>query len=182
MNTRLEKVYRGEGRLNLMRELGKDNFFSLPKLEKIVVTSGIGKFKDDAKLIESCVADLKSITGQTPKITRARRAISAFKLKANDVVGLVVTLRGEKMWSFFDKLVSVVLPRVRDFRGLDEKSLDGRGSLSLGFVEHTVFPEIDVNHVDRLKSLGVTLRTSASDNRETKIFLSALGFPFKKKQ
>lgn len=180
MSERLEQLYKGQVLSKLMSELKLGNAMAAPKLKKIVVAAGIGKFKEDPKLIESATTDLRTITGQTPKITKAKVAISAFKLRANDVVGLVVTLRGEKMWSFLDKLVSIVLPRVRDFRGIDKSSFDGRGNLSLGFTEHTVFPEIDANKVDRMKSLGVTITTTAGTDERGKLLLSSLGFPFKK--
>lgn len=180
MSERLEESYKNQVLPKLMSELKLTNAMAAPKLKKIIVAAGIGKFKEDPKLIESATADLKTITGQTPKITKAKVAISAFKLKANDIVGLVVTLRGAKMWSFLDKLVSIVLPRVRDFRGIDKSSFDGRGNLSLGFTEHTVFPEIDINKVDRMKSLGVTITTTAGTDERGKLLLSSLGFPFKK--
>ena len=180
MAERLSEIYKSKVQPKLMKDLGLTNILAVPRVEKVIVAAGIGKFKDDPKLIESAVADLTTITGQNPKITKAKIAISAFKLRANDVVGLVVTLRGEKMWSFLDKLMSIVLPRVRDFRGVEKSSFDGRGNLNLGFPEHTVFPEIDANKVDKLKSLGVTIVTSAGSNERGTLLLSDLGFPFRK--
>lgn len=176
----LKEVYQKEVLPKLMTESGKVNVLACPKIVKVIVSCGIGKFKDDPKLIESAAQDLKTISGQSPKITRSRAAISAFKLKENDVVGLVVTLRNERMWSFLEKLVAVVLPRMRDFRGVDRSALDGHGNLSLGFPDHTIFPEIDANRVDKIKSLGVTVVTSAGDDEAGYLLLASLGFPFKK--
>lgn len=179
MKERLLQQYLNQ-RPDLMREMGLKNLLAVPRVEKILVSSGIGKFKDDPKSIESVAADLKTITGQSPKITKAKVAISAFKIKAGDVVGLIVTLRGERLWSFLDKIISVVLPRVKDFHGISPTAFDGSGNLSFGFNEHTVFPEIDVNRVDRPKSLGVTVVTSAGSDERGFLLLSRLGFPFKK--
>lgn len=180
MRERLEGLYKEEIRPKLQREFGLANILAVPRIKKVMVSSGIGRFKDDPKLIESVANDIKLITGQVAKFTRSRKAISAFKLKAGDVVGLAVTLRGSRMWSFLDKLINVVLPRLRDFRGIDPASFDECGNLSLGFPEQTVFPEIDPNKIDRIKGLGVTIETSAGNSQRGKVLLSSLGFPFKR--
>lgn len=151
-----------------------------PILKNIVVNMGIGKALGDSKFVESASSDLMVITGQKPAVRRAKKAISAFKLTAGDPVGLVVTLRGRRMRSFFEKLVRIVLPRFRDFRGLPRKSFDGGGNYSLGVTEHTVFPEIDPNKVDKLKGLEITIVTTAKNDEEGLKFLEKLGVPFEK--
>ncbi len=152
-----------------------------PTLEKIVVSIGTGKQKDDAKYLESAAEDLQVITGQKPAIRAAKKAIAGFKLRAGDTVGLVVTLRGKRMWFFFEKLIHIVLPRLRDFHGVPRKSFDGRGNYSLGIEEHTVFPEIDPNKVGKIKGLEVTIVTTAKTDEEGLNLLEGLGVPFKKK-
>lgn len=177
---RMHQLYKEVSVPQLTAASSRKNQFSVPKIEKTVISSGIGKFKDDSKLIELVVSELKAITGQLPKITRAKKAISAFKLRENEVIGLMVTLRGERMWSFLDKLVNVVLPRLRDFRGIGSDSFDDRGSLTLGFRDTTIFSEIDVNKSDRQKGLAVTIVTTSRDSQEAKSLLKSLGFPFQK--
>lgn len=151
------------------------------KLEKIVVNMGVGKALDDPKYLESAANDLAVITGQRPTPRPAKKAISGFKVRAGDVVGLAVTLRGKRMRDFFQKLVGIVLPRLRDFRGLSRKSFDGHGNYSLGIPEHTVFPEIDPNKVDKIKSLEMTIVTTAKNDEEGLKFLESLGMPFEKR-
>ncbi len=180
MSSRVKDNYEGQIRLRIKEELALSNLMAVPTVSKIIVSAGIGRFKDDSKMIESTINDLKIITGQLPKVTRAKVAISAFKLRANEVVGLVVTLRGRRMWSFLDKLMNVVLPRVRDFRGISKASFDGQGNLSLGFSDHSVFPEIDVNRIDKPKGFGITLVTSADNDDLGFMLLRRLGFPFRK--
>ena len=149
-------------------------------LEKIVVNMGVGKFKDDSKYLESAANDLAVITGQKPAVRRAKKAVSGFKLRAGDPIGLTVTLRGKRMWDFFEKLVKIVLPRLRDFRGVSRKSFDGSGNYSLGIEEHTVFPEVDPSKVDKVKSLEITIVTAAKNDEEGFELLKKLGMPFEK--
>lgn len=177
----LKERYKKKVAPELVKELGVSNIYAVPSLEKIVVNMGVGRFKDDKSYLGSAGEDLALITGQKPSIRKAKQSISGFKLRAGDPVGLAVTLRGQRMWDFFEKLVNVVLPRVRDFRGISEKALDGSGNLNVGFSEHTVFPEIDPNKVDKLKSLEVTIVTTAKDNEVGYKLLSKLGTPFKSK-
>lgn len=147
-------------------------------LQKIVVNMGVGKAKEDKKFLESARQDLVVITGQTPYSRPAKKAIAGFAVRAGELVGLTVTLRGERMWSFFKKLVRVVLPRLRDFRGLSTKSFDGQGNYSLGIAEHAVFPEIDPNKVEKSKSLEITLVTNVKTDEEGRKILEDLGMPF----
>lgn len=149
-------------------------------LEKIVVNMGVGKALDDPKYLESAANDLAVITGQKPAVRPAKKAIAGFKLKAGDAVGLVVTLRGKRMEDFFEKLVGIVLPRLRDFHGVSRKSFDGSGNYSLGIEEHTVFPEVDPNKVDKVKSLEVTIVTTARSDEEGLKLLEKLGMPFER--
>jgi len=149
-------------------------------LEKIVVSMGTGKQSDDSKYLESATNDLEVITGQKPAVRSAKKAIAAFKLRAGEPVGLMVTLRGKRMRDFFEKLVNIVLPRLRDFHGVSRKSFDGSGNYSLGIEEHTVFPEIDPNKVGRVKGLEVTIVTTAGDDKEGLELLEKLGMPFEK--
>lgn len=155
------------------------NPFAVPTVAKVVVSMGVGKFKGDKEYIESAMEDLSKITGQKPKLTAAKKSISGFKLREGEKVGLVVTLRGPNMWTFMDKLFNIALPRVRDFRGLDIKSFDGSGNYTLGIAEHTVFPEIDPNKIDKIKSLAVTISTTAKNNEEGIFLLKKLGLPLK---
>ena len=150
-------------------------------LEKIVVSMGTGKQSDDSKYLESATNDLEVITGQKPAVRSAKKAIAAFKLRAGEPVGLMVTLRGKRMRDFFEKLVNIVLPRLRDFHGVSRKSFDGSGNYSLGIEEHTVFPEIDPNKVGRVKGLEVTIVTTAGTDEEGLKLLEKLGMPFEKK-
>jgi len=150
-------------------------------LEKIIVSMGTGKYKDDSKYLESAAEDLRVITGQKPAVRAAKKAIASFKLRSGDPVGLMVTLRGKRRQDFFEKLVNIVLPRLRDFHGVSLKSFDGRGNYSLGIEEHTVFPEIDPNKVGKTKGLEVTIVTTAETDEEGLELLEKLGMPFEKK-
>jgi len=151
-------------------------------LDKIIVSMGIGKQKDDSKYLESAAEDLQVITGQKVALRAAKKAIAGFKLRAGEPVGLVVTLRGKRMWFFFEKLIHIVLPRLRDFHGVSLKSFDGGGNYSLGITEHTVFPEIDPNTVGKIKGLEVTIVTTAKTDEEGLSLLEGLGMPFEKKK
>ena len=178
----LKERYKKEIAPELMKELGLKNIYAVPTLEKVVVNMGVGRFKDDKNYLESASKDLALISGQKPNIRKARKSISGFKLRAGEPVGLVVTLRGPRMWDFFEKLVNIVLPRLRDFRGISRRALDGSGNLNIGLSEHTVFPEIDPNRVDKLKGLEVTIVTTAKDDEEGFKLLSKLGTPFRQNQ
>lgn len=167
-------------KLNLVsKEFGVKNAMAAPKLSKIVVNMGLGAFKDDKNFIESAKKDLSLITGQMPNNRPAKKSIAGFKLRQGDIVGLSVTLRGKRMWDFYEKLTGIVFPRLRDFRGLSKKALDKRGSYTLGINDHTVFSEIDANKVDRVKSFQITLVTTAQDNKDAYRILKALSFPFR---
>ena len=151
----------------------------VPRL-KIVVNMGVGEAATDSKAIEGAVRDLRAITGQQPMVTRARKSIATFHLRAGMPIGAKVTLRGDRMWEFFDRLTSVAIPRIRDFRGISAKSFDGRGNFSMGVTEQLIFPEIDFDSVDHQRGMDITIVTTAKTDEEAKALLDAFGFPFKK--
>ena len=177
---RLQEKYLTEVGPQLRSDFGYANTMQVPRLQKIVVNIGLGEAISNAKAIESATKDLTSITGQKPVVTRAKKSIAAFKLRAGMPIGLMVTLRGERMWSFLDKLVSVALPRVRDFQGVSTKSFDGRGNYSLGLREQLVFPEIEYDKIDKLRGLEMTIVTTARTDEEARRLLTLLGMPFRK--
>ena len=152
----------------------------IPKFEKIVVNMGVGEAATDSKAIDGAVRDLRVITGQQPMVTRARKSIASFKLRAGMPIGAKVTLRGDRMWEFFDRLTSVAIPRIRDFRGISAKSFDGRGNFSMGVTEQLIFPEVDFDSVDHTRGMDITIVTTAKTDEEAKALLDAFGFPFKK--
>jgi large subunit ribosomal protein L5 len=176
---RIKVKYENEIVPQLMRELKIDNRMRVPKLGKIVINIGLGEARDNLKLLEAAAEELKQIAGQKPVMTRARKAISNFKLRQGVPIGVTVTLRRERMWEFFDRLVNVALPRVRDFRGVSEKAFDGRGNYSLGLREHTIFPELNLDKVEKVKGLTVTIATTARSDFEGLMLLKALGMPFR---
>jgi large subunit ribosomal protein L5 len=176
---RLLLQYRKQLIPTLQKDLGSENPLAVPKVEKVVVNVGVGKILKDAKMLESIKSDLAALTGQRPRETRARKAIAGFKIRAGQVVGLQVTLRGRRMYEFLDKLVNTAIPRIRDFRGLDPKSFDRNGSYTIGFREHIVFPEIPADAVEHTFGLEVTVVTSAKKPEHAYALLKALGFPFK---
>lgn len=178
----LQQKFALELAVNLQEKLKVKNRMAVPALAKILVSMGVKDALSDAKNIERAGQVLTQITGQKPKVTRAKKSIASFKLRQGDAIGLVVTLRGKRMYDFFEKLVSVVLPRLRDFHGVSTKYFDGHGSYSLGFSEFTVFPEIDPGKVDKIQGLEITIVTSAKDDKQGEILLSALGMPFRKKK
>ncbi len=180
MAPRLKERYRTEVVSALMERFGYDNVNQVPKLEKIVVNMGVGGATQDAKLLESAVSDLTIITGQKPAITRAKKSIASFKLRQGMAIGAKVTLRGDRMWEFFDRLLSTALPRIRDFRGVSAKAFDGRGNYSLGVGEQLIFPEIDYDKVDKIRGMDITFVTTARTDEECKVLLEQFGFPFKK--
>jgi large subunit ribosomal protein L5 len=175
---RLKERYRQEVLPALQRELGMDNPMRVPRLEKIVVNMGVGDAIRDAKILDAAVADLTTITGQKPAITKARKSIAAFKLRAGMSIGAKVTLRGARMWEFLDRLVSTALPRIRDFRGLDPEAFDGSGNYSIGVTEQLIFPEIDYDKVTQVRGMDITIVTTAHDDDEARALLRGLGFPF----
>ncbi|MDO5026871.1 MAG: 50S ribosomal protein L5 [Tissierellia bacterium] len=180
MTSRIKEKYNQEVLPALMKHFDYKNPMQAPKLEKIVVNIGLGAAKENAKLLESAVEELKLITGQAPVITRAKKSIANFKLREGQAIGCKVTLRGEKMESFFDKLVNISLPRVRDFRGVSNTSFDGRGNYSLGIKEQLIFPEIEFDKIEQIRGMDVIIVTSAKTDEEAREFLKLMGMPFKK--
>ncbi len=177
---RMKEKYQNEVVEKLRTELEIKNINDVPRLEKIVVNMGVGKAAGDSKLLDGAVADLRVITGQQPMITRAKKSIAGFHLREGQAIGCKVTLRGDRMWEFFDRLVSTALPRVRDFRGLNPNSFDGRGNYTMGLNEQLIFPEIEYDKIDRTRGMDITFVTTAKTNEEGKALLDALDFPFKK--
>ncbi len=175
---RLKEKYREEVVPELMKEFGYSNVMQAPKLEKIVVNVGVGEAISNAKALESVVSDISAITGQRPVVTRAKKSIAAFKLREGMPVGATVTLRGTRMYEFFDRLVAITLPRIRDFRGVSPNSFDGRGNYTLGLQEQIAFPEIDYDKIDKTRGLELSLVTSAKTDEEGRRLLSLLGMPF----
>jgi len=179
MRPRLFDRYRSEIVPKLSQEFGFKNVHQVPRLEKVVVNMGVGKATQNAKLIEKAAEELGAITGQKAAIRRARKSIANFKLRQGQAVGCTVTLRGTRMWEFFDRLVNVSLPRVRDFKGVSAKAFDGRGNYSLGIREQIIFPEIDYDSVENITGLNITVVTSARNDAEGKALLAHLGMPFR---
>ena len=179
MTPRLLERYRTEIVPKLSQEFGFKNVHQVPRLEKVVVNMGVGKATQNAKLIEKAAEELAAITGQKAAVRRARKSIANFKLRQGQAVGCTVTLRGTRMWEFFDRLVNVSLPRVRDFKGVSAKAFDGRGNYSLGIREQIIFPEIDYDSVENITGLNVTVVTSARNDAEGKALLAHLGMPFR---
>ena len=180
MKSRLEEEYLTELAPQLKARLGYDNIMKLPRLRKIVLSIGLGEAVQEPKALEAAEKDLTTISGQHPVTTRAKKSISAFKLRTGMPVGMMVTLRGKRMYDFFDKLVNVVLPRFRDFRGVSRDSFDGRGNYSLGMKEQIVFPEIDYDKVERIRGLEVTVVTTATNDDEARTLLELMGMPFRR--
>ena len=178
MAPRLKEKYKNEIVPQLEKELNVANINNVPKLEKIVVNMGVGEAATDSKLIDAAVADLRTITGQQPMICRARKSIATFRLRKGQAIGAKVTLRGDRMYEFFDRLVATAIPRIRDFRGLPDNSFDGHGNYSMGVSEQTIFPEISYEDVDRTRGMDITFVTTAKTDEEGKALLAAFGFPF----
>jgi large subunit ribosomal protein L5 len=176
---RLKKVYQDEVVPKLVREFGYKNAMEVPKIDKIVLNMGVGEAVNDTKKVTTAAADLALIAGQKPVITRARKAISTFKVRENMPIGAKVTLRKTRMYEFLDRLVTVALPRVRDFRGLDPKSFDGRGNYALGVKEHIIFPEIDYDKAESMLGLDIVVCTTAKTDAEARALLRAFNFPFR---
>ncbi|WP_425445973.1 50S ribosomal protein L5 [Dethiothermospora halolimnae] len=180
MSTRLQTKYKEEVISALMEKFNYDNIMQVPKLEKVIVNMGVGEAKDNPKSLETAVEELKEITGQKPVITKAKKSVSNFKIREGMPVGCKVTLRGEKMYYFLDKLMNIALPRVRDFRGVSPKSFDGRGNYALGIKEQLIFPEIEYDKIDKIRGFDIIVVTTAESDEEAKELLGQLGMPFKK--
>ncbi|MEI6620308.1 MAG: 50S ribosomal protein L5 [Actinomycetes bacterium] len=176
---RLKARYNDEIRAELQRSLELGNIMQVPGLVKIVVNMGVGEAARDAKIIDGAIRDLATITGQKPQVTKARKSIAQFKLREGQPIGAHSTLRGDRMWEFLDRLLSVALPRIRDFRGLSPKQFDGRGNYTFGLNEQVMFPEINQDKIDRVRGMDVTVVTTAANDEEGRALLRALGFPFK---
>jgi large subunit ribosomal protein L5 len=178
MVTRLQEKYEKEVIPALMEKFGYKNIMEVPKLDKIVVNMGVGEAKDNAKVLESATADMQLITGQKPILTRAKKSIANFKIRENMPIGCKVTLRKNKMYEFADKLMNVALPRVRDFRGISDKSFDGRGNYSLGIKEQLIFPEVEYDKIDKVRGMDIIFVTTAKTDEEARELLRFLGMPF----
>jgi len=178
---RLKSRYKSDVAAHLQQQFGYKNRMQIPTLTKVVVNMGVGEAAKDSKLIEGAVRDLTTITGQKPVVTKARKSIANFKLREGQPVGAHVTLRGDRMWEFMDRLLSVSLPRIRDFRGLSPKQFDGSGNYTFGLTEQVVFPEIQQDKLDRVRGMDITIVTSAKNDDEGRALLRALGFPFRDK-
>jgi large subunit ribosomal protein L5 len=176
---RLKEKFKNELVQEIKEEFGYKNVNQVPSLEKIVVNVGVGEAIVNAKALDHAVEDIKVITGQMPVITRARKAIANFRLRTGMPIGCRVTLRGDRMYEFFDRLVNVALPRVRDFKGVSPKSFDGYGNYSLGIIEQVVFPEIDYDHIDKARGMNISIVTTAKSDKESKSLLKKLGMPFR---
>ncbi len=179
MAARLREKYNKEIRAALKSELGLENLMAVPRLVKIVLNMGLGEATQNSKLLDPLVADLGAIAGQKPVTTRAKKSIAAFKVREGMPIGAMVTLRGDTMYEFLDRLISVGLPRVRDFRGVSTKSFDGRGNYTLGVRDQLIFPEIDISKVEKLKGMNITIVTTAQDDNSARALLKQFGLPFR---
>ncbi|MFN8035027.1 MAG: 50S ribosomal protein L5 [Acidimicrobiia bacterium] len=177
---RLKTRYENEVRPALQSELELGNVMQVPRLEKIVVNCGVGRATQQSSLLDGAIADLTVITGQKPLVTRAKKSIAGFKLREGNAIGAKVTLRGTRMWEFYDRLVSLAIPRIRDFRGLNPDSFDGRGNYTFGVTEQLIFPEIDYDKVDTIRGMDITIVTTATTDDGGRALLRALGFPFRR--
>ena len=177
--TRMKELYEKEVAPALMKKFEYKSPMQIPKIEKIVVNMGVGEAKDNSKALDSAASDMEKIVGQKPAITKARNSVAAYKIREGMSIGCKATLRGDRMYEFFDKLVSVALPRVRDFRGLSPKSFDGRGNYTIGIKEQLIFPEIEYDKVDKLRGMDIIFVTTANTDEEAKELLALLGMPFR---
>ena len=177
---RLKEFYKETVVPKLTKDLGVKNAMQVPKLVKITVNMGVGEAVADRKVMDAAVADLTKITGQKPKLCLSKKSIASFKVRENLAIGTKVTLRGERMWEFFDRLITIAIPRIRDFRGINPRSFDGRGNFSLGIKEQIIFPEIQYDQIDQLRGMDITITTTAKDNKHGKALLEAFSFPFRK--
>jgi len=176
---RLKERYQKDVAPAIAKEFGIENSMAIPRLDKIVVNMGMGEAIANAKVLDTAVEELKAIVGQKPVITRAKKSIATFKLRQGMPIGVMVTLRGERMYEFFDRLVSVALPRVRDFRGVSPKAFDGRGNYTIGIREQLIFPEIDFNKVDKQRGMHISIVTTARNDEQARALLKGLGMPFR---
>jgi large subunit ribosomal protein L5 len=179
MATRLREKYQKEIRPALQKELGLENSMAVPRLEKIVLNMGLGEATQNPKMLDPLVADLTAIAGQKPVSTKAKKSIAAFKVREGMPIGAMVTLRGDRMYEFLDRLISIALPRVRDFRGVSTKSFDGRGNYTLGMRDQLIFPEVDYARVEKLKGMNITIVTTAKDDNSARALLRQFGIPFR---
>ncbi len=179
MAARLKEKYHGEIKQALQKELNLENPMAVPRLEKIVINMGLGEATQNVKIMDPLMADLGAIAGQKPVVTKAKKSIAAFKLREGMPIGAMVTLRGDAMYEFLDRLISIALPRVRDFRGVSSKSFDGRGNYTLGLRDQLIFAEIDYAKVDKIKGMNVTIVTSATDDNGARSLLKSFGMPFR---
>lgn len=179
MAARLKERYSKEIAPAIAKEFGITNVMAIPKIEKIVVNMGMGEAIGNAKILDTAADEIRAITGQKPVITKAKKSIAAFKLRQGMDIGTMVTLRGDRMYEFLDRLISVALPRVRDFRGVSGKAFDGRGNYTLGVREQLIFPEIDFNKVDKTRGMNISIVTTARDDEQARALLKALGMPFR---
>jgi large subunit ribosomal protein L5 len=178
----MKEHYQKEIAPALQKAIGADNVMQIPRISKVVVNIGVGEALDNAKALEAAVADMTTITGQKPVITKAKKSIANFKLREGRSIGVKVTLRGERMWSFLDRLMNIALPRVRDFRGVSPNAFDGRGNYTLGLREQLVFPEIEYDKIDKLRGLEISIITTARNDDESRQLLQMLGMPFRKEE
>ena len=177
---KLHDYYKSDVVNELSKQFGYKTIMQVPRIEKITLNMGVGEAISDKKLMENAVADMTAISGQKPLITKARKSVAGFKIREGYPIGCKVTLRGERMWEFLERLISISVPRIRDFRGLSAKSFDGRGNYSMGVREQIIFPEIDYDKVDRVRGLDITITTSANTDEEGRALLAAFNFPFRK--
>jgi large subunit ribosomal protein L5 len=177
---RLRERYEAGVRDELREQLGLSNIMQSPRLEKIVINMGVGRATQQQSLIEGAVRDLETIAGQRPVVTKARKSIAGFKLRQGMAIGCMVTLRGDRMWEFFDRLISLAIPRIRDFRGLSPRSFDGHGNYTFGVTEQLIFPEIDYDKIDSVRGMDITIVTSGRTDDEGRALLAAFGFPFRR--
>ena len=177
---RLKEFYQKTVVPKLKQDLGSRTSCRSRKITKITVNMGVGEAVADRKVMDAAVADLTKITGQKPKLCMSKKSIASFKVRENLAIGTKVTLRGERMWEFFDRLVTIAIPRIRDFRGINPRSFDGRGNFSLGIKEQIIFPEIQYDQIDQLRGMDITITTTAKDNKQGKALLDAFNFPFRK--
>jgi large subunit ribosomal protein L5 len=177
---RMKVKYQEEVVPALMKQLGYENMMQVPSVKKVVVNIGMGEAMDNPKTLEAASADVVAITGQKPVITKARKSIANFKLREGRAIGVKVTLRGERMWSFLDRLMNIVLPRVRDFRGVSPDAFDGRGNYTLGLREQLIFPEIEYDKIDKVRGMEITIVTNATSDDQSALLLQLLGMPFRK--
>lgn len=180
MMNRLQEQYKKDVAPALLRSFDFKNVMQIPRIEKVVVNIGLGEAMADPKALDAAVSDLTQITGQKPVTTRARKSVAAFKLREGVIIGTKVTLRGQRMWAFLDRLMNVALPRVRDFRGVSPNAFDGRGNYTLGLRDQLIFPEINYDKIDKLRGMEVTIVTSAETDDQARVLLQLLGMPFKK--